>query len=325
MKTETAQTRSSEGAAVDSAAQAQGPRRCGHVAIVGRPNVGKSTLLNRLVGARITPVADKPQTSWHNISGIVTRGTAQIVLVDTPGIHVREPRLLNRVMNTNALGALESLDVVLFLVEALQWGPEDAHVLNKVQASGRPCVIALTKVDRIRDKGLLLPFLQRLGELQPGAEIVPISAQKGTNLQALLEVLEARLPAGEFIYPEDQLTSRSTRFIISELIREQLVRALQKELPYAVYVEVERVEETDQMVEIDALILVERSTHRGIVIGHQGRTLRHVGSEARKAIKALVGQQAMLKLWVKDKAGWRDDPAVMSTFEDGHGGATRSR
>lgn len=289
---------------------------CGRVALAGRPNVGKSTLLNRFVGTKVTPVSDKPQTSWFNISGIVTQGDAQIVYVDTPGLHRGGRRLLNRVMNANAERALESVDLVLLLVEALTWNDEDEHVLAQVRRAGTPYVVVATKVDRVRDKSRLLPYLGRLSGIMGDVEIVPVSARRSTNLEVLAKVVRDRLPESAFLYPEDQLSGSTTRFLVSELIREQLVRSLREELPYAAFVEIESFVESKDRLEVQAVIRVDRSSQRAIIIGKKGRTLKHVGTEARRSIEGLLGVKVVLKLWVRDKPGWQDDARVLSTLDE---------
>ncbi len=291
------------------------PRRCGHVAILGRPNVGKSTLLNRLLGVKLSSVASKPQTTRHNITGILTEHDVQVVFVDTPGIHLHEKRLLNRLLNKAAQAALLGVDLVLFLVEGQRWGEEDEHVLGLVREAAKPCVACVTKVDRLKDKQALLPVLAQLDARHPFEEIIPVSATRGTNLEALKAAVRGRLPPSEYLYPQDQLSSRSSRFLMTEQIREQLVRSTQDELPYSVYVEIEELKEGPERIWIHALIWVDRPSQRAIVIGRQGRTLKAIGSKARASIERFSGKQVVLKLWVKDKAGWQDDPSVLAGFE----------
>lgn len=291
------------------------PRRCGHVALLGRPNVGKSTLLNRLVGVKLSSVASKPQTTRHNITGILTEHDAQVIFVDTPGIHLQEKRLLNRLLNQAAKAALQGVDLVLLLVEGQRWGEEDEHILGLIRDAAKPCVACVTKVDRLKDKQALLPVLARLGARHPFEEIIPVSSTRGTNLEALKGAVRRRLPVSEYLYPQDQLSNRSSRFLMAEQIREQLVRSTQDELPYSVYVEIEDLEEGPQRIWINALIWVDRPSQRAIVIGRQGRTLKAIGTKARASIERFSGKRVALKLWVKDKAAWQDDPSVLAGFD----------
>lgn len=288
--------------------------RSGHVAIVGRPNVGKSTLLNRLVGMKIASTAPKPQTTRHNITGILTEGDTQMVFVDTPGIHRGGRRLLNRVINEAALAALNQVDLVMFVVDRTRWTEEDAYVLERIGEAGRPAIAVVNKVDAV-DKRALLPALAALGERHDFQAYVPVSARRGTNLNALKAEIRARLPEGPFLYPEDQLSSRSERFIAAELIREQLVRTLRDELPHAVYVEIESMEMRPSLVTVGAVIWVERASQRAIVIGRRGAMLKKIGRRARQSLEAFFDRRVHLELWVKDKAGWQDNPRVLAGFD----------
>jgi GTP-binding protein Era len=290
-------------------------RRCGHVAILGRSNVGKSTLLNRLVGAKLSSVASKPQTTRHNITGILTEHGAQVIFVDTPGIHLNEKHLLNKLLNKAAQAALQGVDLVLFLLECERWGEVDAHILDFIRDAAKPCVACVTKVDRLKNKQALLPALAELGGRHAFEELLPISSTKGTNLEPLKAAVRTRLPVGEYLYPQDQVSNRSTRFLMAEQIREQLVRSTQDELPYSVYVEIEDLEEGQDRIWINALIWVDRPSQRAIVIGRQGRTLKAIGTQARANIARFSGKEVVLKLWVKDKAGWQDNPSVLAGFE----------
>ncbi len=290
------------------------PTRSGYVAIVGRPNVGKSTLLNRLVGVKLASTAPKPQTTRHNVTGILTEEDTQMVFVDTPGIHRGGRRLLNRVLNEAALAALQQVDLAVFVVDRTRWTDEDAYVLERIRESGRPTIAVVNKVDAV-DKRALLPTLEALRARHEFAAYVPVSARRGTNLDALKAEIRSRLPEGPFLYPEDQVSSRSERFIAAELIREQLVRTLRDEVPHAVYVEIESMEERASLVAIGAVIWVERSSQRAIVIGRGGAMLKKIGTRARRALESLFGRQVHLDLWVKDKAGWQDNPSVLAGFD----------
>ena len=292
----------------------EGPTRSGYIAIVGRPNVGKSTLLNRLVGAKIASTAPKPQTTRHNITGILTEGDTQMVFVDTPGIHRGGRRLLNRVINEAALAALQQVDLAVFVIDRTRWTEEDALVLERIRASGRPAIAAVNKVDAV-DKKALLPALAALQRRHSFEAYVPVSAVKGTNLDALKAEIRQRLPEGPFLFPEDQISSRSERFIATELIREQLVRTLRDEVPHAVFVEIDSLEERPRLVAIGATVWVERPSQRAIVIGRKGAMLKKIGARARRSLESFFGKQVYLELWVKDKAGWQDNPRVLASFD----------
>jgi GTP-binding protein Era len=294
--------------------------RCGLVAIVGRPNVGKSTLLNHLIGQKISITSRKPQTTRHRILGVSTRDAVQIVYVDTPGLHSAEGRALNRAMNRAALSALRDVDLVLMVLDALKWTPEDERVLAEVAASGKPALLLLNKVDRLEDKSALLPHIGALREKHPFEAIVPVSALKGHNLAALEREIAARLPESPHLFPPDQLTDRSERFLVAEIVREKLMRQLGAELPYANAVEIEQFAARGPTVHIGAVILVEKPGQKAIVIGQGGERLKRVGQEARADIEKLLGQKVMLRLWVKVRSGWADDERALASLgyrEDG--------
>lgn len=289
--------------------------RAGYCAIIGRSNVGKSTLLNRLVGARISPTADKPQTTRQNIRGILTECGAQIVFIDTPGVHLKEPHLLNQAMNRTAKAVLEDADVILFLVESDHWGEEEDHIAALLAGVKTPCLLCVNKVDRLRDKRDLLPVLAQLSRKLPFDAVIPISATTGDNLTELKAEIRARLPcSSEYPFPEEQLSDQDERTIVAELIREQLTRGLQQELPYSVYVEIATYEERDDLVSISATIWVARESHKAIVIGRSGAMLKKIGSRARASIEHLLDKRCYLNLWVKVKPNWQDDPRVVATI-----------
>ncbi|MEA3410322.1 MAG: GTPase Era [Pseudomonadota bacterium] len=291
-----------------------GATRCGYVAIVGRPNTGKSTLLNALVGVRLASVAPKPQTTRHNISGILTRDAAQIVFVDTPGLHLHGKRLLNRMLNDAACIALQQVDLVLLLVDRDQWGEEDEFVLRMVREAGRPCVLCINKIDGYR-RERLLPVMERLRGKYDFEEIIPVSARRGENLDVLEREVRRRMPFASFLFPEDQVSSRSERFIAAELIREQLIRNLHQEVPHSLYVEIEAYREREGLSEIAAVIWVDRPSQRSIVIGRQGQTLTRIGAQARRSLEQSLGHKVFLKLWVKDRADWQDNEAILASFD----------
>ncbi len=284
-----------------------GDFRCGYIALVGRPNVGKSTLLNRILGQKISITSRRPQTTRHQVMGIKTHEHAQLVYVDTPGIHGFSGRAMNRYMNRTAGSVLQDVDVVVFLVEALRWLPDDDLVLQKLAGVSCPVILAVNKVDQVKDRAALLPDLQALALRHPFDEIVPISASKGHNLAALETCIEQRLPVAPPCFPEDQVTDRSERFLVAELVREKLFRKLAREIPYGLTVEIESFRSEARITHIHALIWVERESQKNIVIGKQGALLKEVGQQARRDIETLIGAKVNLKLWVKVKEGWADD------------------
>lgn len=285
--------------------------RCGTVAIVGRPNVGKSTLLNRLLGQKLAITSHKAQTTRHAILGVKSRGDGQILYVDTPGLHQRGGNALNRLLNRTARAALADVDLIVLVVEALRFTDEDALALEAAAAAGPPVLLAVNKVDRVKDKTALLPDLERLAARHAFAEIVPLSARTGEQVQVLEDRLLARLPEGERVYPDDQLTDRSERFFAAELLREQLTRRYAQELPYAVTVEIERFEDQGGRYLIHALIWVERETQKAIIIGRGGEALKATASEARRQMQQMFGCPVHLEVWVKVKASWSSDEAAL--------------
>lgn len=281
--------------------------RCGYCAILGRPNVGKSTLLNRLVGQKLAITSRKPQTTRHSILGIRNLDQGQAVFVDTPGIHLRGDQPMNRYLNRTARSAGADVDLILFLVVALEWTREDEAVLETVKRAGAPVILVVNKVDQLRSKELLLPYLAESGERFGFEEIIPISATKGDNIGLLEQAVITRLPLGENFFPDDQLTDRSERFLAAELIREQLTRRFSKEIPYALTVEIEQFEEDGGLYRIGAVIWVERTGQRMIVIGRKGEALKAVATQARLGMEELFGRKVFLKLWVKVKKSWSSD------------------
>ena len=299
---------------VSGAAVVSETYRCGYVALVGRPNVGKSTLLNRLLGQKISITSPKPQTTRHQILGIKTLAHAQIIYVDTPGLHRRARKALNRALNRAASSALFDVDAAVFLVDASRWTEEDAQVLDKLRRSAVPVFLAVNKIDKLRNKSELLPVLQSLTETFEYAGVVPVSARTGENLDRLEALLLKHLPESPPLFPEDQVTDRSERFLAAELIREKLFLRLGRELPYGLTVEIESFVETEQMLRIHGLIWVERASQKKIVVGQHGRMLKAVGSEARVDMEKLLGKKIYLQLWVKVKEGWADDERALQTL-----------
>lgn len=288
---------------------------CGLIAIVGRPNVGKSTLLNSLLGQKISITSRKPQTTRHRILGILTEDQKQAVLVDTPGLHADEKRAINRLMNRAASSSIAEVELILFLVEGTHWTDDDELVLNKVKKSGAPCILIINKIDNVQDKESLLPQLQVLGEKHDFTQIIPISASKGDNVDTVRDICLSSLPEGDFWFPEDHITDRSSRFMASEIIREKLMRFTGDELPYSTTVEIEQFKVDEKgILHINALILVERNSQKRMVIGNKGERLKTIGQEARRDMEEMFEQQVFLESWVKVKSGWADDERALRSL-----------
>jgi GTP-binding protein Era len=288
-------------------------RRSGFVALVGRPNVGKSTLLNALLGQKISIVTPRPQTTRHRLIGLVNMPEGQIAFVDTPGLHRGPKRALNRAMNRTAAAALADADLALFVVEALKWTSEDTLALERVKASGRPAIAVVNKVDGVRPRERLLPWLTELAARHAFLEIVPVSALKADNLAALLRVTLAALPEGEAMFPPEQVTDRSLSFRIAETIREKLTMELVEELPYGIAVEVESIDESEPgRTEVSAVIWVDRAGQKPIVIGAGGERLKRIGRAARTELNRIFERRFHLTLWVKVRADWADDARALA-------------
>ncbi|MBT4161833.1 MAG: GTPase Era [Gammaproteobacteria bacterium] len=289
-------------------------RHCGFVAIIGRPNVGKSTLLNALMQQKISITSRKPQTTRHNVLGIRTEADCQMLFVDTPGIHLQEPRAINRYMNKSARRALKDVDVILFLVDRDRWNEEDDYVAELFNGAVGKKVIVVNKVDLLEDKAGLFPVLTSLQERFEDAEIVPVSAKKDKNTKELIKVVRDMLPESPFYYDEDQITDRSERFLASEIIREKLMRQLGDELPYSLTIQIDKFEEKPELIHIDATIFVEKDGQKRILIGRKGEKLKRIGIDARTDMEATFGRKVMLNTWVKVKAGWSDDERAMKSL-----------
>jgi len=298
------------------AAAAPEDYRCGFAAIVGRPNVGKSTLLNALLRRKVSIVSPKPQTTRHRILGILTRPDAQIVFVDTPGIHITERRMMNRYMNRAALASLSDADVDLFVIDALTWTNEDQHVLDRIKESGHPIILLVNKVDKVHPKERLLPYMAEVTKKANFAAVVPIAGMKRINLDQLPALIAKYLPLSPPHFPQEQVTDRSDRFQTAEIIREKLTWRLRQELPYGLTVEIERFEEDEEsgMLVINAVIWVERTGQKAIVIGEKGEGLKNVGRAARLELSKLLGKRVHLELWVKVKENWSDSEAALRQF-----------
>ncbi len=289
-------------------------KHCGYVAVLGRPNVGKSTLINCMLGHKLNITSRKPQTTRHNLLGIKTEGDCQAIYVDTPGLHTTQKKAINRAMNRSAESVIHDVDVVVLVIDRMQWSDDDDHVLKRLQHVECPVIVVINKIDNIDDKQSLLPWLEVLQQKRKFAHIVPISALNGQSVDVLEKLIHGYLPESDFFFDGDQLTDKSERFLCAEIVREKLMRQLGDELPYSATVEVESFEELETIIHLDALILIERDSQKSIVIGKKGERLKLIGSEARKDIEGLLGKKVMLKLWVKVKQGWSDDDRALRSL-----------
>ncbi|HEM8861170.1 TPA: GTPase Era [Proteus mirabilis] len=288
---------------------------CGFIAIVGRPNVGKSTLLNKLLGQKVSITSRKPQTTRHRIMGIDTDGAYQAIYVDTPGLHIEEKRAINRLMNRAASSSIGDVELVIFVVEGTNWTPDDEMVLNKLKSLRCPVLLAINKVDNVTDKTKLLPHIGFLSQQMDFLDVVPISAEKGMNVDTIAKIVRNCLPEAIHHFPEDYITDRSQRFMASEIIREKLMRFLGEELPYSVTVEIEQFVTNDRGgYDIHGLILVEREGQKKMVIGNKGAKIKKIGTEARMDMEDLFENKVHLELWVKVKAGWADDERALRSL-----------
>ncbi|MFK8028539.1 MAG: GTPase Era [Gammaproteobacteria bacterium] len=289
--------------------------RCGYVAIIGRPNSGKSTLFNRLLGQKISSTSYKPQTTRHRIVGVKTDPDAQFVFVDTPGIHLGGKRLLNRVLNKNALNALHDVHLIFWLIDRGQWTEEEAHIKRSLEKLDCPVILVVNKIDKLERRDELLLILQKLSSKYSFAEIVPISAIKEDNINNLVETSKRYLPESEFYYPDEYLTDRDQKFIVSETIREAAFIYLEKELPYATHVEIEKYENEGEYINISAIIWVEKDGQKAILIGRKGEMMKKIGSRARGEIQKQINSKVHLNLWVKLKKDWQDNPQIVGEYE----------
>ncbi|HEY5851258.1 MAG TPA: GTPase Era [Lysobacter sp.] len=288
--------------------------RAGHVAVIGRPNVGKSTLVNALVGAKVSITSNRPQTTRHQLLGIATFPEGQLLLVDTPGIHREQKRAMNRWMNRAARGALEGVDTALLVVRAGQWDDEDSLAFDALKKAGMPVVLVVNQVDRLKDKAALLPYLAKVTDGRDFAGVHPISALKRSGLEALVKTILSQLPEQAALYGEDEITDKSQRFLAGEMVREQLMRQLGEELPYATTVEIEKFEVDGNLLRIGAVIWVERDGQKAIVIGKGGERLREIGARARQQMERLFDSKVFLETWVRVREGWSDDEAALRAF-----------
>jgi GTP-binding protein Era len=285
--------------------------RSGFAALVGRPNVGKSTLLNALVGVKLSIITPRPQTTRHRILGVVTLPHAQIAFVDTPGLHVKAARALNKAMNRTATAALEDADLVVLVLEALRWTAEDELALERIVRAAKPAIAAVNKIDRVRPRERLLPYLAELGARHSFLASVPVSALRSDNIADLRDTIAAHLPRGPALFPQGELTDRGESFRIAETIREKLTLELNQEVPYGIAVEVERLTEEEGVLTVDAAIWVDREGQKPIVIGARGERLKRVGRAARLALNEMLGRRLHLNLWVKVRENWADNARAL--------------
>jgi len=289
-------------------------KRCGYIAIVGRPNVGKSTLLNRVLGTKLSITSRKPQTTRHAIVGIKTKSNVQAIYVDTPGLQYQQKKKIHRLMNRTVFATAQEVDVVVFVVDGLAWTTADRDVLEALKEIAVPVILVINKIDRLEDKSQLLPHLEQLASMRNFAAVIPLSAMDSKDAHRLEEVVMKYLPEAEHAYAEDDLTDRSERFLVGEMVREKIIRQLGEEIPYEVAVEVESFVDKPRLAEIHVLILVEKEGQKRIVIGSQGARIKKIGEESRKDIELLLQKKVLLKLWVKVKAGWSDNDRALKSL-----------
>jgi GTP-binding protein Era len=289
--------------------------KSGYVAIIGRPNVGKSTLINRVLGQKLCITSRRPQTTRHRILGIKTEADSQLIYVDTPGLHIDDKKAMNRYMNRAAASSIDDVDVILFVVDGMNWTDEDEKVLERLKVSAKaPVILVINKMDKLADKEVMLPHIEKLSAQFDYANVFPISARKGMNLDELQKQIKQLMPEGDLIFPEDQFTDRSSRFLAAELVREQLFRHLGQELPYSITVEIEQFDDEEKLYRIGAVIYVERDGQKAIVIGKKGELLKSVGKDARLEMQSLFGRKVFLRLWVKVREGWGDNERMLKNL-----------
>jgi GTP-binding protein Era len=287
---------------------------CGYIALVGRPNVGKSTLLNRILDHKISITSRKPQTTRHSILGLRTDAAYQYVYVDTPGIHLGSKKAMNKMMNKTAIRVLNDVDVIVFVTEALRWQEEDDYVLDLIHTSKVPCILVLNKIDKIADKTLLLPWIEQIARRHPFTAVVPISARTGVQTTELHNAVQKFLPESPHLFPDDQLTDRSLKFLCAEIVREKIFRLCGQELPYSTTVEIESYQDTSNLVRISALIWVEKESHKRMIIGDKGDKLKDIGTHARIDMEKLLEKKVFLQCWCKVKSGWSDNERILQTL-----------
>ena len=287
-------------------------KKTGMVSLIGKTNVGKSTLLNQLVEQKVSITSRKPQTTRQRLLGIKTEGSNQIIYVDTPGFHQGHKRALNKFMNKTALSSIEGVDIVLFVVDALNFSPTDEHLLNRVPTKDNQVMLVINKIDKVAKKEKLMPFVEEVIKLFPFSEVIPISALKRKNIDILEREITKRLPVGAHLYPEDQIAGSSERFLASEIIREKCISRVGDEIPYRLSVVIDNFKEEDKLITIDGTIYIEKESQKGIVIGEQGKRLKAIGTAARKELEGMLDNKVMLRLWVKVKKDWTNDLSALN-------------
>ena len=287
--------------------------RSGYVSIVGKTNAGKSTLLNSILGQKIAITSRKPQTTRHRFLGIKTESENQIIFVDTPGFHSGQKRALNRYMNKVAANALRGVDIVLYLIDKLDWQEDDLQRLKSIP-NETSVILVVNKIDKLKDKNSLLPFIEERNKDGLFSSIIPISALKDMNLDELVDLICDKLPYGSHLYPEDQVTDISEKFLASEVIREKCINRLGDELPYRISVSIDRFSESEKVIHIDSTIFVEKQSQKGMLIGKSGSKLKAIGTSSRKELEDLLGSKVMLKTWVKVKSGWSDNETILPSM-----------
>ena len=287
-------------------------KKTGMVSLIGKTNVGKSTLLNQLVEQKVSITSRKPQTTRQRLLGIKTDGSNQIIYVDTPGFHQGHKRALNKFMNKTALSSIEGVDIVLFVVDALNFSPTDEHLLNRVPTKDNQVMLVINKIDKVAKKEKLMPFVEEVIKLFPFSEVIPISALKRKNIDILEKEITKRLPVGAHLYPEDQIAGSSERFLASEIIREKCISRVGDEIPYRLSVVIDSFKEEDKLITIDGTIYIEKESQKGIVIGEQGKRLKAIGTAARKELEGMLDNKVMLRLWVKVKKDWTNDHSALN-------------
>lgn len=287
-------------------------KKTGMVSLIGKTNVGKSTLLNQLVEQKVSITSRKPQTTRQRLLGIKTEGSNQIIYVDTPGFHQGHKRALNKFMNKTALSSIEGVDIVLFVVDALNFSPTDEHLLNRVPTKDNQVMLVINKIDKVAKKEKLIPFVEEVIKLFPFSEVIPISALKRKNIDILEKEITKRLPVGAHLYPEDQIAGSSERFLASEIIREKCISRVGDEIPYRLSVVIDSFKEEDKLITIDGTIYIEKESQKGIVIGEQGKRLKAIGTAARKELEGMLDNKVMLRLWVKVKKDWTNDRSALN-------------
>ncbi len=287
-------------------------KKTGMVSLIGKTNVGKSTLLNQLVEQKVSITSRKPQTTRQRLLGIKTEGSNQIIYVDTPGFHQGHKRALNKFMNKTALSSIEGVDIILFVVDALNFSQTDEHLLSQVSTKDNQVMLVINKIDKVAKKEKLMPFVEEVIKLFPFSEVIPISALKRKNIDILEKEITKRLPVGAHLYPEDQIAGSSERFLASEIIREKCISRVGDEIPYRLSVVIDSFKEEDKLITIDGTIYIEKESQKGIVIGEQGKRLKAIGTAARKELEGMLDNKVMLRLWVKVKKDWTNDRSALN-------------